>query len=58
MKENDLNKRIVNLKERLNRMKNAHILPTLPVDKSYRTEQQVRPVKKVVYKKYNFESKL
>lgn len=57
MKENDLNERIIKLKEKLNKMKNSHLLPEIPADKSQRTEQTMRPVKKQLFKKYNFESK-
>lgn len=58
MKENDLNERIKRLKERLSKLKNAEILPEIPADNSRRTEQKIRPVRKTIYKKYNFESKL
>ena len=46
--------RIRKLKERLNKMKNSQILPEIPADRSQRTEQNMRPSKKQIYKKYNF----
>ncbi len=58
MKENNLNERIKRLRERLLKLKNAHVLPELPVDKSPKKEQKLRPVRKSIYKKYNFETKL
>jgi len=58
MKENDLNDRITRLKERLSKLKNAEILPQIPADMSPRKKQKIRPVRKSIYKKYNFETKL
>ena len=58
MKENNLNDRIKRLKERLSKLKNAEILPQIPADNSPRKEQKIRPVRKTIYKKYNFETKL
>lgn len=58
MKENDLNERIRKLKERLSKLKNAELLPQIPADNSPNREQKLRPVRKSIYKKYNFETKL
>lgn len=58
MKENDLNERIKRLKERLSKLKNAHVLPEIPADRSPVKEQKIRPMRKTIYKKFNFESKL
>lgn len=58
MKENDLNLRIKRLKERLGKLKNADVLPEIPADKSPRKEQKIRSVRKTIYKKFNYESKL
>jgi len=58
MKENDLNERIRKLKKRLSKLKNAHVLPEIPADRSPKKEQKMRPMRKIIYKKYNFETKL
>ena len=58
MKENDLNERVKKLKERLSKLKNAEVLPQIPADTSPRKEQKIRPVRKTIYKKYNYETKL
>lgn len=58
MQNNDLNDRIKRLKERLAKLKNAEILPEYPADRSPKKEQKLRQKHKIVYKKYNYETKL
>lgn len=58
MKENDLNDRIVRLKERLSKLKNADVLSEIPADRSPKAEQKIRKGHRIVYKKFNYETKL
>jgi hypothetical protein len=58
MKENDLNERIIRLKERLSKLKHSDVLNELPADRSPQKEQKIRKGHKIVYKKYNYETKL
>ena len=58
MKENDLNDRIVRLKERLSKLKNAEILPEYPADRSPKIEQKVRQRHRTVFRKFNYETKI
>jgi len=58
MKNNDLNDRINRLKERLSKLKYANVLTELPADRSPKNEQILRKTHKIVYKKFNYETKL
>jgi hypothetical protein len=58
MKENDLNERIVRLKERLSKLKNSDILPEIPADRSPKKEQKIRKSHKIIFKKFNYETKI
>ena len=58
MQNNDLNDRIIRLKDRLSKLKNAEILPELPADRSPKSDQKIRNRHKIVYKKFNYETKL
>ena len=58
MQNNDLNDRIIRLKDRLAKLKNAEILPEMPADRSPKKEQKIRKRHKVVFKKFNYETKL